>query len=339
MGPKQRISQQVNGNTLNKGSDLILRIEESARERRKSREGGSIRESTESAANDVELESLLDDPAENGSVEDTEVEQREVSKNVEDEANDVEEEIPIEIPLEDLPVSRTEEEEGTVVTKTEPDETSGATSEEQVIERPLERVPIEPPPCPAADPQRRLTEDDPNMDSMDRLRRDLEKLANKGRGSGTEARPLRKTGPEDNGGGEEELGETEVKQEGTWYCKPPMSPELLIAIAVRNLDPHKEVSCQYVNSILTVEKVGASCSDIVAFISLHFPYFNNNYEECKVQTRQTIIDNLLITMHLIIWGSCACMSFPNLIFAILYLFSLILSIGNSSFMNPSLRIW
>jgi len=183
-------------------------------------------------------------------------------------------------------VSRTEEEEGTVVTKTEPDETSGATSEEQVIERPLERVPIEPPPCPAADPQRRLTEDDPNMDSMDRLRRDLEKLANKGRGSGTEARPLRKTGPEDPSNGEEELGETEVKQEGTWYCKPPMSPELLIAIAVRNLDPHKEVSCQYVNSILSVEKVGASCSDIVAFISLHFPYFNNNYEECKDMVRR-----------------------------------------------------
>ena len=28
--------------------------------------------------------------------------------------------------------------------------------------------------------------------------------------------------------------------------------------------------------------MGASCSDIVAFISLHFPYFNNNYDECKV---------------------------------------------------------
>ena len=52
------------------------------------------------------------------------------------------------------------------------------------------------------------------------------------------------------------------------YFKPPMSPELLIAIAVRNLDPHKDV--------------GASCTDIVAFLSLHFPYFNDHYEECKV---------------------------------------------------------
>ena len=229
--------------SIARGIISFLRIEESARERRKSREGGSIRESTESADNDVELESLLEADPEDGSVEDTESEQQELSNNVEEEANAVEEEIPIEIPLEDLPVSRTEEEEAaTVVTKAEPLETSEAN--EQVIERPLERVPIEPPRSPA-DPQRRLTEDDPNMDSMDRLRRDLEKLANKGRGSGTESRPLRKTaGPEDTGG-EEELGETEVKQEGTWYCKPPMSPELLIAIAVRNLDPHKEVSCCY----------------------------------------------------------------------------------------------
>merc|ERR1719458_2146914 len=56
------------------------------------------------------------------------------------------------------------------------------------------------------------------------------------------------------------------------YLKPPMSPELMIAIAVRNLDPNKEV--------------GASCSDIVAFLSLHFPYFTNNYEECKDMVRR-----------------------------------------------------
>ena len=228
----------------------MLRIEETARERRKSREGGSIRESTESCGNDAELESLLDDP-EARVVEDREEEQERLSNDVEEEpanhdvaeANDVEEEIPIAIPLDDLPLSRGEEEEAPVVTKAEPVETSE--SNEQVIERPLERVPTEPP-ITAGDPKRRLTEDDdPNMDSMDRLRRDLEKLANKGKGSGTETRPLRKTGPEDTdaGGEEEDLGETEVKQEGTWYCKPPMSPELLIAIAVRNLDPHKEVSC------------------------------------------------------------------------------------------------
>ena len=35
--------------------------------------------------------------------------------------------------------------------------------------------------------------------------------------------------------------QAEVKSEAQWYSKPPMSPELLIAIAVRNLDPHKEV--------------------------------------------------------------------------------------------------
>ena len=53
------------------------------------------------------------------------------------------------------------------------------------------------------------------------------------------------------------------------YLKPPVSPELMIAIAVRNLDPQKVV--------------GASCSDIVAFLSLHFPYFTDNYQECKVR--------------------------------------------------------
>ena len=52
------------------------------------------------------------------------------------------------------------------------------------------------------------------------------------------------------------------------YLKPPMSPELMIAIAVRNLDPQKVA--------------GASCSDIVAFLCLHFPYFTDNYLECKV---------------------------------------------------------
>ena len=56
------------------------------------------------------------------------------------------------------------------------------------------------------------------------------------------------------------------------YLKPPMSPELMIAIAVRNLDPDKEV--------------GAKCSDIVAFLSLHFPYFTDNYEECKDMVRR-----------------------------------------------------
>ena len=56
------------------------------------------------------------------------------------------------------------------------------------------------------------------------------------------------------------------------YLKPPMSPELMIAIAVRNLDPGKVV--------------GASCSDIVAFLCLHFPYFTDNYLECKDMVRR-----------------------------------------------------
>ena len=56
------------------------------------------------------------------------------------------------------------------------------------------------------------------------------------------------------------------------YLKPPMSPELMIAIAVRNLDPTKNV--------------GASCTDIVAFISLHFPYYTDHLEECKDLVRR-----------------------------------------------------
>ena len=67
------------------------------------------------------------------------------------------------------------------------------------------------------------------------------------------------------------------------YAKPPMSPELLIAIAVRNLDPHKDV--------------GASCTDIVAFLSLHFPYFNDHYEECKVCTEY--YENNLLTFFIL----------------------------------------
>ena len=61
---------------------------------------------------------------------------------------------------------------------------------------------------------------------------------------------------------------TVCDEDGLEYKKPPMSPELLIAIAVRNLDPHKDA--------------GASCTDIVGFLSIHFPYFSDNFEECKV---------------------------------------------------------
>merc|ERR1719319_997083 len=51
-----------------------------------------------------------------------------------------------------------------------------------------------------------------------------------------------------------------------------MSSDVLIAIAVRNLDPQKDL--------------GASCHDIVAFIGLHFPYYSLNYQECKDMVRQ-----------------------------------------------------
>ena len=50
------------------------------------------------------------------------------------------------------------------------------------------------------------------------------------------------------------------------YEKPPLSMEALIALAVRNLDPEN--------------KNGASFWQIVSFISLHFPYFDTNYETC-----------------------------------------------------------
>ena len=50
------------------------------------------------------------------------------------------------------------------------------------------------------------------------------------------------------------------------YEKPQLSTESLIAVAVRNLDPQN--------------KNGASFWQIVAFISLHFPYYDANYETC-----------------------------------------------------------
>ena len=50
------------------------------------------------------------------------------------------------------------------------------------------------------------------------------------------------------------------------YEKPQLSTESLIAVAVRNLDPQN--------------RNGASFWQIVAFISLHFPYYDINYETC-----------------------------------------------------------
>ena len=41
---------------------------------------------------------------------------------------------------------------------------------------------------------------------------------------------------------------------------------------MRNLDPSKTV--------------GASCTDIVAFLSLHFPYYAVHWDECKDMVRR-----------------------------------------------------
>ena len=51
------------------------------------------------------------------------------------------------------------------------------------------------------------------------------------------------------------------------FPKPPIPSDVLIAIAVRNLDPNNEF--------------GTTESDIVSFLSIHFPYYNRNIEECK----------------------------------------------------------
>ena len=76
------------------------------------------------------------------------------------------------------------------------------------------------------------------------------------------------------------------------YLKPPMSPELMIAIAVRNLDPQKVA--------------GASCSDIVAFLCLHFPYFSDNYQECKVGLIIITIIIIIITIIYHYYYSSSC---------------------------------
>ena len=71
---------------------------------------------------------------------------------------------------------------------------------------------------------------------------------------------------------EEESEEFHIKatvtsNEALSYQKPLLTTESLIAVAVRNLDPQN--------------KNGASFWKIVAFISLHFPYFDVNFETCK----------------------------------------------------------
>ena len=56
------------------------------------------------------------------------------------------------------------------------------------------------------------------------------------------------------------------------HPKPPLPSDVLIALSVRNLDPSNHF--------------GASFNNIIAFLSLHFPYFNRNVEECKQMVRK-----------------------------------------------------
>lgn len=56
------------------------------------------------------------------------------------------------------------------------------------------------------------------------------------------------------------------------FPKPPLPSDVLIALAVRNLDPNNYY--------------GAGFSSIIAFLTLHFPYYNRNLEECKEMVRR-----------------------------------------------------
>ena len=51
------------------------------------------------------------------------------------------------------------------------------------------------------------------------------------------------------------------------FPKPTLPIDLMIAIAVKNIDPKQEI--------------GATLDEVVNFVALHFPYFNRNIEECK----------------------------------------------------------
>ena len=55
------------------------------------------------------------------------------------------------------------------------------------------------------------------------------------------------------------------------FSKPPLPSDVLIALAVRNLE--------------TNNQRGVTGSNIAAFLSLHFPYYNRNLEECKEMIR------------------------------------------------------
>ena len=67
------------------------------------------------------------------------------------------------------------------------------------------------------------------------------------------------------------------------YNKPPLPSDVLITLAVRNLDPQNHS--------------GASFSSIVAFLSLHFPYYNRNIEECKDMVRKAYDINSKVSLN------------------------------------------
>ena len=56
----------------------------------------------------------------------------------------------------------------------------------------------------------------------------------------------------------------------TSLSKPHFSTDLLIALAIRNIN----------------KNIGAYMKDVIAFLCLFFPYYNNNRDECwKLVTR------------------------------------------------------
>jgi len=58
---------------------------------------------------------------------------------------------------------------------------------------------------------------------------------------------------------------------GKEHPRPPLPSDVLIALAVRNLDPNNYY--------------GASFSSIISFLTLHFPYYHRNVEECRDMVR------------------------------------------------------
>ena len=93
------------------------------------------------------------------------------------------------------------------------------------------------------------------------------------------------------------------------HPRPSLPSDVLIALAVRNLDPsnqlviHSDLMCPIIplvakssnlwirfkyGAVYICQKIfifvisqGASFTHIIAFLSLHFPYFNKRLDECR----------------------------------------------------------